>query len=479
MYRGEWVMDQGFAMKKEKDKIWDIAFEEIDSKHCYIDLYLEGKITEPKNKLVREFFHISHYELLKIKSCEQTLFLRKYKYEIELNLYLKDKYHITVLGFYTLSKSSINVTKKQKNQYSSEQLEEVKERYATQLSNDIGLKYEQVRKLEYQFQDECPYFDQGICSLNDSNCSVFWKSCLKNTEYIIKIENEAEKENKEILHKKKEQSIIENINTFHWTKETVNDTIVYSTQYDKKSKLELRYLDEKTLYSNPNRKPKHCNRLMCNGKEILYGKLDIKEIVGIIENTHPTIKKQKVKMCILKPKSRNDKWEARQKQYHLQLCNIECQKIAAEFKIDQEYVKRIVKEIKANCRYNQEWKCDRLKNEACAPYLKSCIYYDTYRNKILNKIHPQNRVSQSNLVKETGNANGLKQIDIKDFLIRTNVFKCMHSHHNIENIDATVCVDNDGKKQSVQISAGYCKQCNIYFIMESIYQELKRRGIIL
>ena len=55
----------------------------------------------------------------------------------------------------------------------------------------------------------------------------------------------------------------------------------------------------------------------------------------------------------------------------------------------------------------------------------------------------------------------------------------MHSHHNIENIDATVCVDNNGKKQFVQISAGYCKQCNVYFIMESTYKELKRRGIIL
>ena len=35
------------------------------------------------------------------------------------------------------------------------------------------------------------------------------------------------------------------------------------------------------------------------------------------------------------------------------------------------------------------------------------------------------------------------------------------------------------KKKELTISAGYCPECRAYFILESTYQELKRRGHIL
>jgi len=71
------------------------------------------------------------------------------------------------------------------------------------------------------------------------------------------------------------------------------------------------------------------------------------------------------------------------------------------------------------------------------------------------------------------------QINIKDFVVRRAVFKCTHEHHHIENVDAVISVDCDGKKTLVQIPAGYCNQCKTYFIMESTYQELKHMGVIL
>lgn len=56
----------------------------------------------------------------------------------------------------------------------------------------------------------------------------------------------------------------------------------------------------------------------------------------------------------------------------------------------------------------------------------------------------------------------------------------MHNTHIISDIDAVIMVvDNEGKQKAFKISAGYCAQCNIYFIMDSVYQNLKRQGIIL
>lgn len=72
------------------------------------------------------------------------------------------------------------------------------------------------------------------------------------------------------------------------------------------------------------------------------------------------------------------------------------------------------------------------------------------------------------------------EIGIKDFLVRQNMFKCIHSAHGIKNITGIISIiDNDGKKKQEIIPAGYCPQCKTYFIMESTYQKLKKKGHIL
>lgn len=72
------------------------------------------------------------------------------------------------------------------------------------------------------------------------------------------------------------------------------------------------------------------------------------------------------------------------------------------------------------------------------------------------------------------------KIGIKDFVVRQAVFKCTHTGHTIQNIDAVLnIVDFEGKKKEIKIPAGYCPQCKIYFIMESTYQNLKKQGNIL
>lgn len=75
--------------------------------------------------------------------------------------------------------------------------------------------------------------------------------------------------------------------------------------------------------------------------------------------------------------------------------------------------------------------------------------------------------------------NVIPEIGVRDFVVRTNVFKCMHNKHNINNIAAMINIDNDGKRELVKISADCCTQCKVYFIMDSTYQSLKRKGVIL
>lgn len=71
-----------------------------------------------------------------------------------------------------------------------------------------------------------------------------------------------------------------------------------------------------------------------------------------------------------------------------------------------------------------------------------------------------------------------QQISARDFVVRRSVFKCTHDKHKIENLDAAVeIIDKAGNVCSVTINAGYCPTCKVFFIMESSYEKLKKKGI--
>ncbi len=74
----------------------------------------------------------------------------------------------------------------------------------------------------------------------------------------------------------------------------------------------------------------------------------------------------------------------------------------------------------------------------------------------------------------------LPAIGFRDFVVRRTVFKCMHNSHHIDNIDASVQVmDDRGNIHLMAVSAGYCRSCKTYFIMEDSYERIKRYGTIL
>ena len=71
-------------------------------------------------------------------------------------------------------------------------------------------------------------------------------------------------------------------------------------------------------------------------------------------------------------------------------------------------------------------------------------------------------------------------IGVKDFVIKSNVFQCVHDSHNIENIVGIINILNTkGEIEQQKVSAGYCNECKVYFIMQSTYQQLIKKGILL
>ena len=70
-------------------------------------------------------------------------------------------------------------------------------------------------------------------------------------------------------------------------------------------------------------------------------------------------------------------------------------------------------------------------------------------------------------------------IEFADVVVKTNIFKC-NKNHKIEQVQAVVkIVDFYGDIIEKSVSAGYCEDCKLYFILEKDFQKLKRYGVLL
>ena len=71
------------------------------------------------------------------------------------------------------------------------------------------------------------------------------------------------------------------------------------------------------------------------------------------------------------------------------------------------------------------------------------------------------------------------KIQFADFVIKSNVFKC-NANHTIEQIQAQIDImSQNGTIVTESISAGYCRICKCYFILESDFNSLRNKGAVL
>lgn len=72
------------------------------------------------------------------------------------------------------------------------------------------------------------------------------------------------------------------------------------------------------------------------------------------------------------------------------------------------------------------------------------------------------------------------EITAHDFVVRSSssVFKCRNKLHQLQDVRAVFrSISRMGTVRELEIPAGYCPQCNIYFILESTFERIKRSGV--
>ena len=83
-----------------------------------------------------------------------------------------------------------------------------------------------------------------------------------------------------------------------------------------------------------------------------------------------------------------------------------------------------------------------------------------------------------NAQKDVFQSNTNSFITAHDFVVRLGVLKCRHNNHRLEDIQAVITtISRQGTVTQISIPAGYCQNCDTYFIMDSVYRRIKHYGI--
>lgn len=69
-------------------------------------------------------------------------------------------------------------------------------------------------------------------------------------------------------------------------------------------------------------------------------------------------------------------------------------------------------------------------------------------------------------------------ITAHDFVVRSNVFICSNKEHTLQDIQAEFTIfDRQGNISKLVIPAGYCPNCNTYYVMDSVFRQIEDKGI--
>lgn len=71
------------------------------------------------------------------------------------------------------------------------------------------------------------------------------------------------------------------------------------------------------------------------------------------------------------------------------------------------------------------------------------------------------------------------RMETNDAIIRSNGFYCNKNHEVTDVAGIIRVVDKRGTIEEHLVPIAYCKTCNLYYMLEETYSELKRSGVIL
>lgn len=510
-----------------KKVITDELLENVDGRHCVLDLCIEDyQNVEKLSKVSKSFLECNKDVLAKVYNSEKRLALRKYGYEKILNQYLEEEYgvhdigskftsaveriqeteerrhdekvnneilerdpdttvniidneqplsviddgtsaHVETKNSDAIDDATVNVEdaakksakdkkEERKRQRAEEKIlyqavTETKERYTEILVKKYRIKREMIEYYAEHYQNQCKYLKKNkkiSCQFQNKPCTVYFAACPYNQKFFNKIKRELKRK---LQFKQKSIPAIAQENN-------VTEQCVRDISQDIKRRCPY-YRNGKCLFE----------RMAFFNCTLQFDKC-------AFHNEFSTYLKKQSKKSVQKRKKNNS-----------QIKTIYA--IAKEYNTTVPDVNTIAAKLRVQCSYYNKQQCfyEKRVSFECSLQNTDCILH----NKFISRLKQQ---SEENLQKQkkvnsqakadvkrvtTKNEPVSREIGLKDFVVRTSVFKCMHNKHNIDNVVALINIDNDGKRQQVRVSAGYCSQCKVYFILDSTYRNLKSKGIIL
>ena len=129
-------------------------------------------------------------------------------------------------------------------------------------------------------------------------------------------------------------------------------------------------------------------------------------------------------------------------------------------------------EVETNKNYISEEIFEFIKNNGI-----SCLVY-----KKDERIYPKKDITKvnTNIIKQ--NINHInnkvsKSTNKISFLVRSQLKSCVSKNHNLDSIVVEIqVIDTNGSIKKVETNGFYCNDCKLYYILESEYEKIRRKG---
>ena len=474
-------MDTCKKAEQVKEQIMKELFSDISTNECVLDVYLTEKQIKRISANVElggestEFVESALQRLLIEHNKGNHLFFRKYGYEKILNDYLEDRYGVKSLNFSMFQNE---------NPVNNPNI--IEENAILDKKQDItkavrAFRWEKIIELK-----DIRY--ETISNSGEKIKVIYGKKNQKiiNAKELCNYNGDLIGENYDI------EKLVQEIEKTH--PQIKNNIIVVTNKNNKNCK------DKKKNEKNMHRLLLQLNE-QCIVQLTEKYSISLKEIKSIIKAYNGKcryfmsknlckLKNQECTLfysdCINHIKFLNEVEARANKNKLIKEQEALYYDISKVYNMNVQSVRNIAREFQNKCKYNQNYMCsqENEKGEVCSLQKKKCIWHNKFlasiQTKSTNNATEKKKESELKVAKKTVENNSRTEIGLKDFVVKSNVFRCMHRKHEIQNIEAIIKInDNKGIEQKVRVSAGYCPYCKVYFIMDSTYQKLKKKGIIL
>lgn len=492
-------MNTAQIVEQVKEVIMKELFTDLDDKHCVLDLCIENREGQPLSKVSQVFLDNKKIELTKEYNSGRILFFRKYNYEKILIQYLENKYNVDDIEFnlFPSDKRKQELEKKQEQELKEKQCGDFKENIIKQIPYLKWKKIVRLSNTTYKTVNsagreiELRYNHDNTGKKKKAKKLIYNHVPLKYAEYDVKL-------------------IVESIEKTH-PKNVKADHITMVTKYskgtlkterqnkeDKKEAKRKKKLEEQRKYNALiDAKDQYIADLI---KEYGIKRQEIENYAGYYQNRCKHFNKNNLMSCRFQDRPctvffadcpYNHQFIHRLKEERRKKLQFKPESIlviAKRYNTTEHNVKCIAGEFKSKCSHYEKEKCscEQVLLSSCSLQNPDCIFHDEFlermkkhSEKILKKQENQIIAKEPKKENVSKSEPPLPEIGLKDFVVRANVFKCMHNKHKIDNVVAMINIDDNGKRKQIKITAGYCSQCKIYFIMDSTYQNLKKKGMVL